>query len=947
MHLAGWFLLLAVSGAEPEAQAWGLRPWRTVEGAFQPAQSSQSNPIDAFIAAGLKAKGLEPGPLADKATLIRRAHYTLTGLPPSAEEVERFVADASPDAYERMVDRLLKSRAHAERWARHWLDVARYADSKGYAFLEDRHFHFAWTYRDWVVKALQEDMPYDRFIQEQLAADLLHPKGKDGQENLAALGFLTVGRRFLNNQHDILDDRIDVVTRGLLGLTVACARCHDHKSEPIDQADYYGLYGVLSASKEPKTLPLVGKGPQNDAEKRFLAEQIRLDGAVVAFTAERRQLRLKELRQPDSLRDHLLASVADATRRTELSGTRHLNPHLVERLDAYWDSEAANNPWWSVWLAAGKAGEGKVPQAVAEALGKPGVPEALRVLADAKDLDEVATGQAKLLAGAFEGKAELAGLKAVLDAAESPWVFTQEQTGKLFGREDRDQQRDLQRQADEWRTITPANLARALVLEELPNPPTPHIFKRGNPSRLGKEVPCSLPACLDGGTPLELGAKGGRLALAKALTRPDHPLLARILVNRVWQWHFGQGLSRTPSDCGSTGDQPSHPELLDFLAREFIRNGWSLRKLHRLIVTSETYQRSSQPSEKALAGDPENRLLSHQNLRRLDWESLRDRLLLVAGGLEASEGGPPVPLLTTPYPHVRTLYGYVDRQQIPMTVRVFDAANSDTHVARRAETTTGLQGLALLNAPLVLEQARALGASLPGDTQDEKIGALFRKVFGRKATAGELEAARAFLEQFEAQPAAAPTSWEAGVGHWDAGNQKLDRYQPLKHFTGQAWQPAPLLPTPDYGRLSLTAIGGIPGNKADQAVVRRFKAPVSGKVIVEGMLRHPDYRGDGVEAYLVSSRQGLLASWKVLQDEVKTHFGPVEVQAGDTLDWLVISGGDAGYDGFLWSPRVRYADSGKVFDSSKEFTGPAQAPLDAWQALAQALLLTNEFHFVP
>lgn len=946
MVWCGFWMLLAPLGAEPDAQAWGLKPWMTQTTPAQPAQSAQANPIDNFIRVALQAKSLQPAPAADKPTLLRRVYFTLTGLPPTAEQVDRFVADTSPDAYGKVVETLLASREHAERWARHWLDVARYADSKGYAFLEDRHFHFAWTYRDWVVGALQADMPYDRFIHEQLAADLLHPPGSEGRDNLAALGFLTVGRRFLNNQHDIIDDRIDVVTRGLLGLTVACARCHDHKSEPIDQSDYYGLYGVLAASKEPKELPLVGKGPANEADQRFLSEQQRRDKAVADFTTARRQFRLDQLRQADSLRDHLLASVANATDRTELSRTKELNPHLVERLEAYWDTKPAENVWWSVWQAGRKAAPDKFSQALQEALAKPGVPVPLQALAASSNLESLATAQAALLAGALGGNPQLGDLKKILDSPDSPWVFTREQTGKLLGREDRDQQRDLQRQADEWRAITPPSLARALALEELPEPPAVHIFKRGNPSRLGKEVPCALPACLDGGTPIELGAKGGRLALAKSLTRPDHPLLARILVNRVWQWHFGQGLSRTPSDCGSTGDLPSHPELLDFLAREFIRQGWSLRKLHRLIVTSETFKQSSQPSDAAQAIDPENRLLSHQNLRRLDWESLRDRLVQVGSGLESSTGGPPVPLLTTPYPRIRTLYGYVDRQQIPMTVRVFDAANSDTHVAKRSETITGLQGLALLNAPLVLEQARALGASVTGGSSD-RVQELFRRVFARLPVEAELSAAEKFLADFETKPPAPPSLWQAGMGQWDAKAQKLVHYQPLKHFTGQAWQPAPLLPTPDVGRLSLTAIGGIPGNKPDQAVVRRFTAPESGIVMIDGILRHPDYRGDGVEACLVSSRHGLLASWKVLQEEVGTKVGPIEVQKGDTLDWLVISGGDPGYDGFLWSPRLSYQGTGKMHDSGRDFSGPEQVPLNPWQSLAQALLLSNEFHFVP
>ncbi len=428
-----------------------------------------------------------------------------------------------------MVDRLLASPGYGERWGRHWLDYARYADTKGYVFMEDRKYPFAYKYRDWVVRALNEDMPYDQFLIQQIAADRLPTAADTG--TLAALGFLTVGRRFLNNQADIIDDRLDVLCRTTMGLTVTCARCHDHKFDPITAKDYYALYGVFSSTVEPK----------EPAE---------------------------------------VMSMADAPQ-----------PHNVR------------------------------------------------------------------------------------------------------------------------------------------------VFIRGNPGNPGDEAPRRFLACLAGDDAPLFAQGSGRLELAQAIARRDNPLTARVLVNRVWLQYFGAGLVRTPSDFGLRSEPPTHPKLLDYLALRFMDEGWSLKQLHRLILLSSTYQQASGSAANAppqAQRDPENRLLARMNRRRLDLEALRDSLLCVSGALDRTLGGPAVDLASEPFSHRRTIYGLIERQNLPGMFRTFDFAGPDTHSPQRFVTTVPQQALFLMNSRFVAEQSRLLAAA--GEIQSaadprERVTRLYRRAW--------------------------------------------------------------------------------------------------------------------------------------------------------------------------------------------------------------------------
>ena len=943
------FLFLSFSCAIAVASGetpWALTGWNQLPPpVVQGASGRVRNPIDQFVLARLEQDRLTPSPEAKQEVLLSRLHHSLTGLAPTADQREAYIADKNPARYEAAVERLLADPAYGERWARHWLDIARYADSKGYAFLEDRHLHFAWTYRDWVIEALNRDMPYDQFVREQIAADRLHPKGSGGRENLAALGFLTVGRRFLNNQHDILDDRIDVITRGLLGLTVACARCHDHKNDPVSMEDYYSLYAVLAGSREPDDLPLVRSEPLSQAEKDFQTEQQRRDDAVDDFVRRRRAEVLSRLAQPSVIAPHLLAASADAATQTVLSGEYDLNPAVVSRWRDHIAAQSDADPLWGPWKSlAVLPAEGWQKAANLLAGNSVRQPEWSRALLQPVPVDrmELARRVAEVLERSRRGEPALAEYKLQLTGPKSPLNIPLEQTGKLLGRVDRDHQRDLQRQADEWRAVTPPSLARAMVLVELPDPPIARVFKRGNPLRPGPEIPRQFVDCLVTGAPVALEKGSGRLDLAHALTRPDHPLLARVIVNRVWMHHFGEGLIRTPGDLGNRGEAPTHPALLDWLARDFISHGWSLKHLHRTILTSATYRQSSTRRPELEERDPDNRLLARQNVRRIDWETLRDRLLQSAGRLDRKRGGPPEPVLGWPHSTRRTIYTYVERQNAPGTPRAFDAASPDTSTPRRHETLTAAQGLFLLNSPFVIEQAVGLAKRAESDSQP--VNALFRMAWGRSATESERADAVVFLKGSAQANPRMPSLWS--YGHATLRDGAMTEFAPLGHFTGSAWQATALLPAPNTGKLHLTASGGHPASETSMVVVRRFTSPADMTVSVSGTLEHPDYRGDGVCASVVAPDGQVVVSWSAKQRSIATITSPIRLLKGQSLDCVVAPGKDPGYDTFLWSPVLIDQATGKRYDSAREFDGPPVPAITPMAQLAQALLLGHPFHFV-
>jgi hypothetical protein len=753
---------------------WAFKPvTRPTVPKLGPQSSVLTNPIDAFVLSKLSDNKLSLAPRADKRMLVRRATFDLHGLPPTPEEVEAFVKDDSPDAYEKLIDRLLASERYGERWGRHWLDVARYADNKGYVFFEGKEYPWAWTYRDYVIRSFNDDKPFDRFVAEQLAADLLCPDDAKAQ---AALGFLTVGGHFMNNTHDVIDDRVDVVTRGLMGLTVTCARCHDHKFDPIPTADYYALYGVFRSSAEPTVPPLVGPPPTRDDHVLYDAELRIREKKLVDFVTAKHTDLVTGARTRAA--EYLLAAHAARNQPPAddfmlLADRGDLNPTMITRWRQFLaDTKKRRDPVWLHWHAVAELSDAefaeKAPALLAAVAGANKLVSAA-FAEPPKSIKDVAAKYGKLLADidkqwkeaargvAFLPDPDAEGLRRVLYGADSPadaplaldWGFL-----SLFP--DRGTQAEyekLLRSLENWLAKGPP---RAMVLHDAARPYDPRVFERGHPGRPGEPVPRQFVKIVNPNRK-PFGTGSGRLDLARELVSKDNPLTARVFVNRVWMHHFGKALVGTPGDFGLRGDAPTHPELLDWLASELMTpttpaSGgrkppeWGIKQLHKLIMTSATYTQASIDRADMLAADPDNRLLWKQNRRRLEFEPLHDAVLAVSGQLDLKAGGPSVRLFGGN--KRRAVYGYVDRLEFPSLLTTFDVPNPAGLTPERTVTTVAPQALFLMNGPFAREAAKRLIA-LPAIQKltdpGERLDLLYLTVYGRKPSADERKLALAFV----------------------------------------------------------------------------------------------------------------------------------------------------------------------------------------------------------
>jgi Protein of unknown function (DUF1553)/Protein of unknown function (DUF1549)/Planctomycete cytochrome C len=795
------------SNAAAAATHWAFQP---VRHAAPPPVSKPGwlkTPLDAFVLSRLESAGLAPSPEADRRTLIRRATVDLWGIPPTADEVDAFESEMAPHAFDRLVDRLLASPRYGERWGRHWLDVARYADTKGYVFTQDRRYPYAYTYRDYVITALNLDIGYDRFLIEQIAADQL--ARPDDNRPLAALGFLTVGRRFLLDQNEIIDDRIDVVTRGLLGLTVTCARCHDHKFDPIPTEDYYSLYGVFASSVEPAELPLLGRPGDPAAAADYNQKLTAGTQARDQYLAARRDEFLADLQA--RLSEYLKAARElrfdpENPELDERGLASNLNTRRLRSIITMWKryvdvTSKAQDPVIGPWNAFAGLPKDQFATRSSEVHRKltgsndaktppfhPLVVQSV-ISSPPASMDEVVERYMTLFAQLeARWKEHSAKSPAPCSLPDSDWESLRQ---ALFGvcgslQVSTDAMREFldQEQAGQLDQLIgaivhlesthPGAPARAMVMNDASQPVDPHVFIRGNPARPGPAVPRRFLRLLaePDRRPFQKGS--GRLEMARAIADPKNPLTARVLVNRVWLWHFGKGLVDTPSDFGLRSDPPSHPELLDYLASEFIASGWSLKTLHRRIMLSSTYRERSEPRTEGMRLDPENRLLWRFNRQRLDFESMRDSVLAVSGVLDSAVGGPPASITETPLSRRRTVYGFIDRHNLDGLFRTFDFAAPDATSPRRFVTTVPQQALFMMNSPFLHEHARKLtstvglepeGASAParsGSAADpvEVVRQIYRRVLGRSPEPDEASLAIQFLRR---QTAGSPS--DQGAWH--------------------------------------------------------------------------------------------------------------------------------------------------------------------------------------
>lgn len=699
--------------------------------------------IDYFILAELEKRQLKPVALASKRDLLRRATFDLTGLPPTPVEMADFLKDESPDAFARVVDRLLASPHYGERWARYWLDVSRYAEDKALAFVNTRAH--AYRYRDWVVQALNNDMPYDRFVRLQLAGDLVSDLEPDLFVKLAGLGFQGLGAEYHRGNvakqvmADELDDRIDTVTRGFLGLTVACARCHDHKYDPIPTLDYYSLAAAYNGSNLVEK-PLVEaqvferfkawekKGKEAEGQlNQWLKDQAH-EGTKSAVADAAQYLQT-------SWQVRILQQYNVPVDITQVAKSQMLNPLFLERSVKFLDQPKFDKQDSAVkaWIAvAQKAAEATRPEQK-----KVVVPETLQKATDELQ-QEIRT--------ALRQEND----KTPPNLLKTLWL----NPNSLFFVDPKDAPQFLHEGAKKEYAERKAEVDR-LRKDAPPTPPMGHVIAgggaamrvniRGNVERPGDSAPPGFLRILP---PPRSGKDFTRLELAEAIASPKNPLTARVIVNRVWHYHFGRGIVGTPSNFGSLGDRPTHPELLDRLAVRFMENGWSLHWLHREMMLSRTYQLSSQSVPQNAEKDPENLYLWRYTARRLDFEAWRDAWLAISGRLDSTRGGSSVDL-NQPDNVRRTLYAKISRVQPNALLVLFDFPDANVTSDRRNVTTVPQQQLFALNGEFTIETAKAFAQRLEKEapSEGERISLAFRLAYGRDPSEGEKMACQEFLRE--------------------------------------------------------------------------------------------------------------------------------------------------------------------------------------------------------
>ncbi len=845
--------------------------------AFQPIQSPAEpevqqhgwikNPIDTFILSELESRHIVPVGEADKRTLIRRATFDLTGLPPTLNQIKDFLSDDSPDAFATLVNRLLESPAYGERWGRHWLDVARYADTAGDG--ADYPVREAGKYRDWVVNALNADKPFDQFVREQIAGDILASTGPADEyaDRVTATGFLAIGKRYgykpsPDYQHLDFADAIDSVGRSLLGLSLGCARCHDHKYDPVSAADYYALYGILQSTqwafpggeelKRPAYFPPLV--PPDEAKLRDQAktDQVaRIDDELTRVKLERAELEPlwfaggkdlafegQQIGQPPS-DPWIHGGPIEVSENSQSpffhvhpSGTRGIHIGSGQPTDGLryvfpfgLHAEPGKQIYFSVDFRI--ASDAKQPGAFRFYLGQ-GVIQSLAVQcsvtatefaigngANWEVIREVAAGtwytlqllidpETKTYSGiigtiddltAFQDKEVGPGWNGIADTficdgighVDGPacardidnlglqeTAFADPGSGPVLPRDDLP---DTKRRIVALDTKIAALGQQRKSIAEKPaypvaygvsegTPVNTRIQQRGEPERLGDEVPRRFLEVLGGDLVSQEPPGSGRLDLANWISEPTNPLTARVFVNRVWQWHFGQGLVITPSDFGARGAPPSHPQLLDHLASQFIASGWSVKSLHRLIMQSRTYQLASEQNDSNLQIDPDNQWHWRYSRRPLDAESIRDAMLAVSGQLDRSiPDSHPFPPVDTwaftihqPFHAVyqsnhRSLYLMVQRNRRHPFLALFDAADPNQSVELRKPTTTPTQALYLMNSPFVHEQAEAFAKIFLSTGGDDatRLAQAYETAHGRVPTETELNEFKEFLNTYQMQ----------------------------------------------------------------------------------------------------------------------------------------------------------------------------------------------------
>jgi len=799
----------AASGVN--APWWAYQPVREMQPPKVDASEWNKNPVDAFLFAAMAKQGLRPNGHASKAQLIRRAYYDLIGLPPSPEEVQRFVQDDAPDAWPRLIDALLAKPQYGEKWARHWMDIVRYAETEG--FERDSEKPHIWRYRDYLIEAFNADLPYTTFLTEQLAGDEIP---NPTQRSLTATGFLRFSQfddepaDRLQAKYDLLADNVQVTAEAFLGMTMGCARCHDHKKDPITQKDYYSFMAFFHGMKEygaTRNSPLMWIGPQ---QQEVLAQEKRNTLTQLDAKYKKCENILLDWYSQNASAEKLATPLVEA-----VAGSENAWIHTAADPGPRWRAENFDDKAWqttpgtsaaagkTVWMRA-RFGLAQIPKSLSLDLeyaedadvflnGNPllsaqTLPKGRRFLDFTRLVKHLHTGsnlitvKTRVSTTGELPKVRLFGDKSPLKLAEK--LLTEHKHSDLESLKKQagdDILTSLRPNHDAWlpEAERPLGVPLSAVSENNATPAPLAVHRRGSPQNLGAPVEAAFPAILSATPepnpaeviPVGNQSSGRRLALAKWLSLPENPLVSRVAVNRLWQHHFGRGIVPTPNDFGRLGELPSHPELLDFLARTFVEQGWSFKAMHRLMMNSQAYQMSSVASAEALAKDPDNRLWWRYPMRRLTAEELRDSILNVSGILKLDAFGPPVhpplpravletqsipgkgwPLETAEATARRSVYVHVKRSLSVPLLSEHDQAATDSPCPVRFTSTVPTQALGMLNSEFMAEQAVQFARRLAQEAGSDPAAQIRRGlqlVFQREPATSELLICQTTLNRFQ------------------------------------------------------------------------------------------------------------------------------------------------------------------------------------------------------
>lgn len=920
------FLLPAFSVVLSAVQAedhWSYVP------AKMPELSGTEHPIDQLLARAQQKVGIVSADLAPPRQWVERAAYTLLGLPATEEQIRKIEAQPDDATWRALIDEMLNSPAYGERWARHWMDVARYADTSGYAFEQDNRYPFAYTYRDWLVKAFNQDMPYPEFIKWQIAGDLMAPD--KNHPDLAALGFLTVGPR--NGGVETIDDRVDVVTRGFLASTVSCARCHKHKTDPITMNDYYSLYSIFENIEEPEDKPVIGVVADAAAQQGFQAEVEKWNQQDVAVREEL----VKHLHDPAAMAIYLELAWRmkqenwdQARASTESFKRGRYRPVAVERWRNFlqgkaWEGTASPRlqAWHQAMVAADDAGRAALCQALSQ--------EWL----------------------AATGEAELAKFSQQDDC---PLKYDVHRISQIFDREDDTKRRERVSALRKLEADHPGSPPRAMVVNDRPQWSDAQIFLRGNPATRGDKIERTWLSFLGGGA--FPAGKSPRLSLAENIIDPNNPLTDRVIVNRLWAWQFGQAMVDT-SDFGYQQDAPVLMEMLDYLAMTFRQKGSSIKEMHRLLMTSRAYRLSAAGPEKNRSIDEANQFVWKWNTRRVDFESMRDRLLWTAGSLALEQrGGRATGIEEPAMDKRRSLYAFVDRYALPTTFVSFDLPHPDHHSAKRVETIVPQQALYFLNGPLVMRQAAQLVAHpefTACATDEAKAQWLYRRIYQRAATDKECQAMIEWLRAIDPQEYQPPLSGYWQIRHAPDQNGVAGPEQVFPLFADQTWKTGENLANAPIPWLSAGAGHGHPCQ--GHCLILRWRAAGSGQVKMTGQLDKAQEGGDVLAWEIVGkNHQVLRAGTLAPKQSLPLDSDWIDVAIGDVIDFQLRAPNGQNNGGTRWDLRVlgRENPAGAVREVGNlqkqfpvgEIAPPFPSKMNPWADLVQMLWASNEFHFI-